>query len=211
MVCAMKNELSKHARKLGYSNELVSPIALNDPRRYPMGRGLLAPVAPIAIDEMAWREKESVRKFHLLMAHYGVGETDSDDFLAFAFRVALDWVPGFSTIQDVPRRKGAPKKQDFQERNLLVIEVNKIRDSDKSISIEKACEKFRTELSNHVRWKSMSIRGMANLYRKENNGFAVRQQIVAALMSGNIMQKAQNSPRPISFGIGGLLGIPHKK
>lgn len=43
---------------------------------------------------------------HARKLGYGVGETDSDDFLTLACRIAMDWVPGFSIIQDVPPRKG---------------------------------------------------------------------------------------------------------
>jgi hypothetical protein len=92
-----------------------------------------------SLDVETWKS-EHVRRLKILATHYAITLRD-DFFEALLFQVLSDWIPGFRE----PRagRRGRPsddrrKKHPWEQR--LLLEVDKMREDNKSLSNLDACK-----------------------------------------------------------------------
>lgn len=108
-------------------------------------------------------EEARAEKLQLLFDHYGV---DQGNFYALAMSMALDLVPGFQLATEVTRT-GAPKKWNAIASGYLVVELERLREQNKRLSVKAAA----ANLAKRAPWKDI-IRG-------ENVAETLRQQYAA--------------------------------
>lgn len=79
--------------------------------------------------------KESLEKLHLLFDWYGIDSEKPNKWFSLAFRLAIDYIPGFSTAKPPGRHK------EWDDLRLLKLycDINKIRKEKNNCSINQAC------------------------------------------------------------------------
>ena len=154
-----------HAEKLGYAPDLIQPISLKDGRRPRQAQQKAGIYGKIIDDDAAWSRYEKLRKFNLILDHYGVDYRDKKDAFKLAFNLAEDWVPGLSVVTENPRGRGAPRKDSASNHDNLVTSIDIILKSKEARTLIAACTLFKERKKRHEWCKSISPRGIANLYR----------------------------------------------
>jgi hypothetical protein len=79
--------------------------------------------------------KESSEKFHLLFDWYGIDSEKPDRWSNLAIRLAIDYIPGFSTAKP----SGRHNEWDNSRLLKLYCDINKIRKENNNCSIQRAC------------------------------------------------------------------------
>lgn len=109
--------------------------------------------------------KESSEKLHLLFDWYGIDSEKPDRWFSLAFRLAIDYIPGFSTAKPPGRHK------EWDDLRLLKLycDINKIRKEENNCSINRACYL----LSRRKNEYSQSQRTLSNNYTDAKNSVFV--------------------------------------
>ena len=135
----MANNLQKHAMALGYPEKLLEPIAINDDQRT-YDNLLLGTLAPVCTDD-DWIRNESVRKFELLFEHCEIDIDSPDGFFKMAWRLALDWVPGF-TVTEMHSKGTKPKINSDETYAMIAREIDRMKLAEPGKLLKEYCGEF---------------------------------------------------------------------
>lgn len=144
-----EDTISKRAKWLNYPTELIQPII----REQPFVLGMFG--ADYA-EQQEYKRREAIalRKLDMLFTHYRLPRESS---LALAFTLALDWVPGFHTVDKPPAKAGRPKRNHDDLLVALYNEIEAIRAESKLTRKSWACRKWATtkNASSDVKYKGL--------------------------------------------------------
>ena len=145
-----------------FSGLLAQPIV----RPSPLVAALIAhgyrdrPAAVEAISEVlaTWVDREKCRKLLLLADRYGVDVTKQAGWALLCLRIAEEFIPGFSVV-DERRGRGRPRRSDNFD---LVQAVDKL--CKEGMTIYRACQQLSRKRKS--RWYNRSPDALANEYRR---------------------------------------------
>jgi hypothetical protein len=113
----------------------------------------------IGADYAKQRENErqeaiALRKLDMLFTHYCLPRESS---LALAFTLALDWIPGFRTVDMAPPKAGRPKRNHDDSLVALYNEIEAIRTESKLKRKAWACRKWAAtkNASSEVKYRGL--------------------------------------------------------
>lgn len=155
----MKESLEKRGKTLGYPADLLTPIAMDDPKNY------IAPIMEaVGVSNSGdWYGQESARKFFLLLEHYKLDRRSSNCFHELAMRLFIDWVPGFRLVEKAETRG---RKTNDEETIFVAKEIEKLLKKRKGMTVTAACIEFKKNQRKDSPIKHQNVRTLERKYKR---------------------------------------------